>query len=40
MNGLMTELAIASLRGGGQPLPDVEGLIRGVLKGMEGGARP
>ena len=38
VNALMTELAMASLRGRGQPLPDVERLILGVLRGMEGGA--
>lgn len=38
VNALMTELAVASLRARGQPLPDVEKLTLGVLKGMEGGA--
>lgn len=35
VNALMTELAIASLRECGQPLPDVRRLILGVLKAME-----
>ncbi|WDA40214.1 TetR/AcrR family transcriptional regulator [Erythrobacter sp. BLCC-B19] len=38
VNALMTQLAVASLRGSGQPLPDVEKLILGVLRGMEGEA--
>jgi AcrR family transcriptional regulator len=38
VNALMAELAIASLRQRGQPLLDVERLILGVLKGMEGAA--
>lgn len=38
INALMTELAIASLRGRSQPLPDVRALILAVLKGMEGAA--
>lgn len=37
VNALMTELAIASLRERSQPLPDVRGLILGVLKAMESG---
>lgn len=35
INALMAELAIASLRGSDKPLPDVEGLILGVLKAMD-----
>lgn len=38
VNALMTELAIASLHKRAAPLPDVRGLILGVLKGMEGAA--
>lgn len=38
VNALMAELAVASLRGRDLPLPDVEKLILGVLRGMEGGA--
>lgn len=38
VNALMAELAIAGLRRHAQPLPDVTGLILGVLKAMESGA--
>jgi AcrR family transcriptional regulator len=38
VNALMTELAIASLRGQGQLLPDVRALILGLLRGMASGA--
>lgn len=36
VNALMSELAVASLHARSQPLPDVEKLILGVLRGMEG----
>lgn len=35
INAVMAELAIASLRRRGQPQPDVQALIRALLKGME-----
>lgn len=38
LNALMAELALARLREGSRPLPDVRPLILGVLKGMEGAA--
>lgn len=38
LNAMMTELALASLRPGSGPLPDVQRLIRGLLNAMEDGA--
>jgi AcrR family transcriptional regulator len=36
LNAVMAELALATLRRSGQPLPDVGALVIGVLRGMEG----